>query len=195
VDRLSAGGALWKVVGNQTFFGPLSAVIGGAAPIDVDAWDGYATERRWLTAELARRGVKNLVLLTGDLHSTIAADVKQDYNNLNPFDFGNYVGVEFMSPSVTSAALLDALSQNMPPSAFHDGLTEAAVRINNPHIQYFNSSRHGYATVQFTRTAATWTAYAVDKATAADSATRQPLARFRKSVGWPFLIKESTAGL
>ena len=196
VDRLGAGGALWKLLGNQTFFGPLSAVIGGVSPINVDAWDGYGAERRWLTAELRRRGVKNLVLLTGDMHSTIASHVMADYNNLNPFDFGNFLGAEFMTPAVTSAALMEMLVRQVGnDTGLADGLTEAAVRLNNPHVQYFNSSRYGYSTILFTRQSAQWTAYAVDKSTDAGTATRQPLARFRKSIGWPYLIRESTAGL
>ena len=194
VDRLSARGAIWNVLGNQTFFGPLSAVIGGALPINVDAWDGYAAERSWLTSELRRREVRNLVVLTGDLHSSIASYVKVDYANINPFDLPNTLGVEFMTPSVTSAALTEMLARGMAGSGsvVSEGLSAAAVRLNNPHIRHFSSSHYGYSTVSFTRGTCEWTAYAVDKSAAdASRTTARPFVRFRKKTSWPFLIEDS----
>ena len=189
--------ALWKLLGNQTFFGPLSALPFGGWPINVDAWDGYQAERRWLCRQIQQRGVKNLVILTGDLHSAIASQVKADYNNLNPFDFGNQLGVEFMTPAVTSAALFEMLARGTAgdSSSFADGLSEAAVRLNNPHIRHFNSSRYGYSTVTFTRTQVEWIAYGVDKSVASGTPARTALARFRKTTSWPYLSEESTRGL
>lgn len=188
VDRLTSGGAFWKLVGNQTFFGQLSAVLGGGVPINVDAWDGYETERRQLAEELRRQGVKNLVFVTGDLHSYVASHIKVDYRNLNPFDSKNFLGVEFMTPAVTSAALLEMLAGGMPSSGggLLGGLATAAIRVNNPHISFFDSASYGYSTLELTRSFAEWTAYAVDKTMPAD-APRRALARLRKLPGSPYL--------
>jgi alkaline phosphatase D len=193
VDRLSAPGALWNLIGNQTYFGRLSAVFGGGLPIDVDAWDGYEAERRWLSEEIRRRGIKNVVMLTGDLHSYIASHIKVSYDNINPFDTANLVGVEFMTPAVTSAALFDALARGS--GAGTDGLAEAAVRINNPHISFFNSSHYGYSTLQLGPQQADWVAYAVDRSAPADTASRSALAHFRKTTSFPYLLSASTRGL
>jgi alkaline phosphatase D len=40
-------------------------------------------------------------VVTGDLHTFMASNTKHDYGNLNPLDFDNFVGAEFMTPSVT----------------------------------------------------------------------------------------------
>jgi alkaline phosphatase D len=193
LDRLGAPGALWNLLGNQTYLGRLSAVIGGAVPIDVDAWDGYEAERRSVSEELRRRGVKNLVVMTGDLHSYLASHVKVSYDDLNPFNVSNTIGVEFMTPSVTSAVLFDALARD-GVGGFGDGLAEAAVRLDNPHISYFNSSHHGYSTLELGRGRADWVAYSVDRTVAGDQASRLALAHFRKTIGFPYLTQASTAG-
>lgn len=189
IDRLSAAGPIWKVLGNQTFFGRLSV---GAVPINVDAWDGFEAERLWLTGEIQKRGVSDLVILTGDLHSTIAAEVKVDYDNVNPFERSGVIGVEFMTPSVTSSALFDTILRGLGNSnpALASGLGSGAVRLSNPHIKFFDSAAHGYATVTFTRDHCEWTAYAVDKDVAGSAAARRVLARFRKNRGSPNLIEQ-----
>jgi alkaline phosphatase D len=184
VDRLAAPGALWRVLGNQTFFGTLK--VAGGVPINVDAWDGFEDERRWLMNEVKRRGVENLVIVTGDLHSYIASTVKVDYSK--PADDDNLVGVEFMTPSVTSAALFDLLLKGLGSSPLAAGLSEGAVRLENPHVKFFDSGRHGYSTIEIGRDACEWIAYAVDKDRPADT-TRKAIARFRKSLESPQLVE------
>jgi alkaline phosphatase D len=183
IDRLSADGALWRVLGNQTFFGRLT--IGAGLPVNVDAWDGYEAERRWLAEEVRARGVKNFVIVTGDLHSTLASTVKVDYGG--PNDAANQVGVEFMTPSVTSAALFDLILKSLGNSPLASGLTEGAVRLNNPHLRYFDSSQHGYSTLELTREHCEWIAYAVDKSR--PDAPRKAYARFRKTIASPALTE------
>jgi alkaline phosphatase D len=184
IDRLSGAGPLWRVLGNQTFFGRLD--MGSGLVVNVDAWDGFEAERRWLTDQIKQRGVQNLVVLTGDLHSYIASTVKVDY--ALPGNADNLIGVEFMTPSVTSAALFDLLLKGLGTSPLAAGLSEGAVRLNNPHVKFFDSARHGYSTVELTREHCDWTAYAVDKDRPAD-AKRTVLARLRKPLGSPNLME------
>ena len=183
VDRLSAAGTTWRVLGNQTFFGRLT--LGGLrpVPINVDAWDGFEAERVWLTGEVQSRGVSDLVILTGDLHSTIASEVKADYGSINPFDRKNVIGVEFMTPSVTSSALFDSILSGLGGGnpTLATGLGAGAIRLANPHIKFFDSAAHGYSTISFARDHCEWTAYAIDKDVAPPATTtRRVLARFRK---------------
>jgi len=191
-EKLGERGALWNVLGNQTFFAQLS--LGGALPINVDAWDGYDAERRWLTTEFRNRGTSNPVVLTGDLHSYIAAELKYDYNNINPLDLNNYAGVEFMTPSVTTGALFESLASELQGDpALLDGLTGAAVFLTNPHIKFFESRSHGYSVLEFTRTYCEWTAYAIDKNVDPEVATRSTLARMRKYTFLATLVPMSTS--
>ncbi|MFX8953744.1 alkaline phosphatase D family protein, partial [Acinetobacter baumannii] len=85
------------------FFGRLAVTFLGTqlAPLDVDAWDGFQAERRALTGALRDAKVRNFLVATGDLHTYMSSNIKHDYGNLNPLDFDNFVGAEFMTPSVT----------------------------------------------------------------------------------------------
>jgi alkaline phosphatase D len=189
--RLGERGALWNVLGNQTLFAQLS--LAGLTQINVDAWDGYDAERRWLTNQLIEQQVSNPVVITGDLHSYVAAELRVDYGNVDPFDLDNYVGVEFMTPSVTSAALFDTLLQDVQGDpVLVDGLTAAAVTLTNPHIKYFESQSHGYSVLRFTRSYCEWLAYSVDKDADPSATARTTLARLRKYTGLPTLVQMPT---
>ncbi|HEY6877843.1 MAG TPA: alkaline phosphatase D family protein [Polyangiales bacterium] len=193
LDRLSQRDTLWNVVGNQTLFTRLS--LAGKLPIDMDAWDGYDAARQRLSRAIRERDVRNLVVVTGDLHSYLAAQIKLDYDKLNPLDASNQLGVEFMTPSVTSAALFDQLLKDLHGDAsLTSGLTTAAVFANNPHIRFFDSARHGYSTLTFAREYCEWVAYAIDKDTNTEAPSRHAIARMRKYVNFPQLVPQSTAG-
>jgi alkaline phosphatase D len=179
--------ATWKVWGNQVFTAPLK--IGGAY-FNLDAWDGYEAERRAIMRRFAQDFVKNLVVLTGDLHTYMASYLKVDYaipqnsdvllpqTGLPNVFLNNLVGVEFMTPGVTSANLREILQGVYPPQT----LSETTVRANNPHIRFFNSDSSGYSVVGFTPTECTYTAYAVDKSQNSASAAKSVMKRLRVPV-------------
>ena len=171
---LSRSKAQWKVWGNEVFQGPLRLTPTDTLTlyVNLDAWDGFLAERQSIMQELKSAGIENLVVLTGDLHTYIASYLKVDYDrdplNINP---NNLVGVELMTPSVTSANLAELLANGGGPigEAAQDlGLTdinvlEPVIRAANPHIQFFNSSLWGFSTVEFTKSYCEYTAYSVDK--------------------------------
>lgn len=193
LEGLQNSTAQWKVLGNQTFLGQLAVTFLGRplAPINVDAWDGYTEERDLLLNEVRRREVNNLVVLTGDLHTTIASHVKRDYTDLRGWNVGNLVGVEFMSPSVTSAGLVDLLENQVGgalPSELAASLSASAVKLNNPHIRNFEGRSHGYCTVTFEEGQCDWRAFAVNKNSPSGSAPQEIAAR-RKYTFWPWLVR------
>ena len=199
VEGLTKSTATWKLMGNQTFLGRLALTFLGAeiVPFDVDAWDGYGAERRALTAALREAKVRNYLVVTGDLHTFIASNVKHDYANLNPLDFDNYVGAEFMTPSVTSSNLGEMLGGKLNAqqrTLLMQGLAAPAVRATNPHIQYFNSNQQGYSTLELTDSYAEWVAYAVDKSISDPAVARKCVARQRKYMSLPWLTAQSTSG-
>src|SRR5262249_42944135 len=71
----------------------------------------------------------------------------------------NLVGVEFMTPAITSANLKELLHGSYPPA----GLDEPTVMATNPHIKFLNSDRWGYSVVEFNRQFCLYTAYDIDK--------------------------------
>ena len=83
-------------------------------PINVDAWDGFDYERNLINNEVALNQIENFVVVTGDLHTYMASHIKKDYDKRSIFAFNNFIGVEFMTPSVTSAGLFDLIGAETP---------------------------------------------------------------------------------
>ncbi|MFT3857539.1 MAG: alkaline phosphatase D family protein [Aquabacterium sp.] len=115
IEGLTHSTATWKLMGNQTFFGRLALSFLGVplVPFNVDAWDGFTAERRLLTGALREAKVRNFLVVTGDLHTFMASHIKHNYGNINPLDFDNFVGAEFMTPAVTSSNLGEMLGAKL----------------------------------------------------------------------------------
>ncbi|MBW3198246.1 alkaline phosphatase D family protein [Marinobacter nauticus] len=125
------------------------ARISTAAPYNLDAWDGYQAERE-VVLGMARQLDKNLVVLAGDTHNAWANNLKDMY--------GNQVGVEFATASVSSPGLEDYL-----------GLTDATIAGAEKGIgllvdglDYLNINQRGYMVVTFTQEEARANWYFVD---------------------------------
>ncbi len=172
--------ATWKCWANEVLLGRLEIA---QLYLNMDAWDGYGFERDQLLANLALGGMENLVVLTGDLHSYLVSYVRDGYSR---FANSAPLGVEFMTPSITSANVGDALA-TLPFPLPADALEEQAIRASNPHIQYFNSNRWGYSTVHFTPDAVSYTAYSADKADNSPDASKTTMVRYTSPAGIPRL--------
>ena len=77
------------------------------------------------------------------------------------------VGVEFVVGSVTSSNIAETIGRAsnkvpLPPI----GVITKIFKQNNPHIQYFNSTTHGYNLVEVTKSALTCTFKGVSTITA-----------------------------
>jgi alkaline phosphatase D len=166
--------ATWKVWANEVFLGQLKVgrEDGQRLYATLDAWDGFEAERRSLLTQMRDAGVTNFVALTGDLHSYIAAYLKVDYLNRANTPGSNLVGVEFMTPSITSSTLIQGLINQLTPddrqqlglaadNTRHFNALETIIRLANPHIHFFNSQEWGYSIVEFTPWDCTYSAYSV----------------------------------
>ena len=147
--RLRASTAKWKLIGQGVMFaqlkvGPESNADGGGRFINADQWDGYQPARDRLYAVLegdaSTPAVGNVVVLSGDAHSSWAADLSRDPNNddvasggYDPDTGAGSRAVEFVGTSVTSASIVDT-----------SGLAESALRFINPHFKYIDLTRRGY---------------------------------------------------
>ena len=136
----------------------LAALQGGPQPVSlpasgfallVDPWDGYTANRqRVLEKSLEAEG--DPVFLTGDIHSTWAADL--------PLDPGTYTGeptagspstgIEFVCPSVTSDNLDDITGS---PPRTSSVAVEEAIKGANRHIKELEFDSHGFSVVDITR--------------------------------------------
>lgn len=154
-SRLRGSGARWKLIGQGVMFAQLKVVAaplaaGGGVFINSDQWDGYQPARDRVYAVLKGDGsnppVDNCVILTGDIHSSWAADLTQDPNNPNtaaggydPVTGAGSRAVEFVGTSVTSPGLADP-----------NGSTAAFLRSVNPHFKYIDFNQRGYMLIDVT---------------------------------------------
>ena len=128
-------GLRWRILGQQTMMGQLRINDLIANP---DQWDGYPASRSRLYDTLEQHGIDNLVVLSGDIHSSWAVELCRD-----PFDPQAYnpetsrgaLGVEFICPGLASPSpyLLPALAE-LP----------ALYRSTHPHIKYLEGQHRGY---------------------------------------------------
>jgi alkaline phosphatase D len=155
-ERLRRSNARWKFVGQGVMFAQLKAqgaplAAGGGLFFNSDQWDGYqpARDRLYdvLKGDAHNPAVNNCVILTGDIHSSWAADLSQDPNNPDTASGGYNAGtgegsraVEFVGTSVTSPGIDDPA-----------GNTAAFLRSVNPHFKYIDLNRRGYMLLDVTR--------------------------------------------
>ncbi len=161
--RLVESAARWKLLGQQIMFGQLRLLtlpqvkllgvelLGELLAINPDQWDGYPAARQRVFDAIDAGQVQNLVVLTGDIHSSWGIDLFRDPGELatllanivgDPLDLGliKADGVEFVSPSVTSSGLPDGTTP----------LLRTVFGLTDPHIKYFDGERHGYVLLDIT---------------------------------------------
>jgi alkaline phosphatase D len=116
----------WKIIGNQVMFAPMK-LFGQA--VNKDQWDTYEYERNLIINQVLTNNYKNMVLLTGDIHTSWCNDVPGP--NYNDQTGAGSVCVEFVGPSVTSLNFPIPVGQGIIKSA-------------NKHEKYVNLDDHGY---------------------------------------------------
>lgn len=94
----------------------------------MDKWDGATAARDRLLNAAAAAKVRNLVVVTGDVHHNCAAELKRDFSDPN----SPTVGAEFIGTSITS----NGDGSDTTPR-FEDLLRQ------DPHIKFYNNQR-GY---------------------------------------------------
>ena len=144
--------ATWQVLAQQIVVHQWRFADGDDAIWNLDQWDGYPTARERLFTSLAAAD-GSPVVLTGDVHSSWAAELREDFDDPTSEAFG----VEFVAPGVGSSGDLLAA-------------VEPVLRENNDHIVFSEAGHRGW--VLNTLTPDDWTAEfrLVDDHTDADSA-------------------------
>jgi len=144
INKLDSSNAQWKMLGQQVMVAPLTFGWPLYTPVNTDQWDGYPVERDKLFNHIMNNNINNIVVLTGDIHTSWANDLP--FGNYDPPNSGS-VGVEFVTTSVTSAAL---------PITLPGGAS--LIKTLNPHMKYVNLTERGYLIVDInkSRTQADW---------------------------------------
>ncbi len=134
-DGLTSAPARWNFLAQQVRMAQVAIPPQGSGTTEesfsLDMWDGYPAERERLLAFLSREEVPNPVVLTGDIHSHWAADLKRNFSD----PASDTVGVELVGSSITTG---------------RDGAdvrdSTAELLAANPHVRLFNGQR-GYVSV------------------------------------------------
>ena len=95
--RLASSGAAWKVVANQLMI--MRTYFPGGDIINFDSWMGYPTERKELVGHIKSKKIKDVVFVTGDIHTFVAGDVR-----LNDDD-KRALATEFVGGSISAPGL------------------------------------------------------------------------------------------
>lgn len=169
-DNLTNSTQTWKVMGNQVMFAPLE-ILG--TPLNYDQWDGYAYERNQLLTFLDNNDIRNFLVLTGDIHTSWVNDIPM--GNYDKATCTGSAGVEFVVTSVTSAAF--------PASPT---LGTEAVKAMNPHMNYIELAKKGYAVLDLNQIRAQFDFYYV-------SDVEDPQATQSFGVGYRVYNQESCA--
>jgi alkaline phosphatase D len=154
---LVASTARWKLVGNPVMIsrldvgtlpawllGPLARLLGipsNGFAVNVDQWDGYNADRDELVAHLRTHNTRDVVFLTGDIHTSWANEL------VTRSTVGDPAGAEFVVPSVTSDNLNDFVG--VPPGIVGP-LAAGLVRAANLHVKWAELDNHGFGVLDVT---------------------------------------------
>ncbi|GAB4101506.1 alkaline phosphatase D family protein [Micromonospora taraxaci] len=130
LDGLAQHYGTWDILGQQVFFARQFDAAGAAS---MDAWDGYRASRSRIQTGWQQRGVRNPLVLTGDVHKSWANELKADYANPSSAT----IGTELVCTSITSAG--NGTGSTTIPNA-----------ATNPHLK-FHSDRRGYVRTTISR--------------------------------------------
>ena len=148
--QLSSSKASWKVMANELTMMP-TKVLGGSY-YTFDGWQGYPQEREELLAHIKDKAIKDVVFVTGDIHTFIAGDVRTKLGD------GETVATEFVGGSITSQGLgevdLDAgggaTIKGNDANPKTDPAIINALRGINPWVDQADFDHHGFGTVTAT---------------------------------------------
>lgn len=166
----SASRERWNVLAQQTLFVPAATGVGNEAKVWTDGWDGYPFARQALLDRMLKRELSNPMIVGGDVHATVIADVHRDPQDPT-------------TPIVAAEVCGTSISSQGGPRARADALMAA-----HRHVRYANAHQRGYNVITLTPAGATVETRAVDEKDRASAV--ETVARFRVEAGRRGLIAE-----
>jgi len=127
-------GTRWRLLGQQVLMGSMSPQGG---PVNPDSWDGYPGGRQRLLDHLETARVRDVVVLSGDVHSSWALEVAQDPfspERYDPLSGRGSLAVEFVTPAVSSS----------PLGSFPGAEALGELDARRPHIRWTDLQQRGY---------------------------------------------------
>jgi alkaline phosphatase D len=131
--QLSDTTSRYKIMCNQVMFAPLE-VFG--IPVNADQWDGYNADRQEIQNHIRLNSIKNVVVLTGDIHTSWANDVP---------------GPGYVSSSGANSICTEFVTTSVTSSNFSLPVPESVIRTLNPHMKYVKLTDHGYSVLDINK--------------------------------------------
>ncbi len=146
-NRLSSSQAAWKILANEVTAMPTKVL--GDSFFTFDSWQGYPREREELLTHIRDKAIKDVVFVTGDIHTFITGDVRTKMGQ------GETVALEFVGGSITSQSLgettIDAgggteiKGDDAKPNT-PQGIIDA-LRSVNPWVDQADFDHHGFGKI------------------------------------------------
>lgn len=130
--ELKKSDGLWTVIAQPTLLSENDIEGGAGEKFILDGWDGYRHARSRLLNSVQGAGLRNPIIIGGDLHTFYGADIKLNFAD----EKAPALATEFVTGAISS----DPLSQGAVFNATFE----------NPHIKYASASYHGYTEVEVT---------------------------------------------
>lgn len=142
--------AKWKLIGNQKMMCGWSvanippffpATIGNGSVLDPKSWDGFDGSRDRLLDFIENNAINNVMVLSGDAHVSMAADLHQapTGSGYNGSTGNGSVAVEFLPTSITRGNF-----DEMGYPSWVVGAVEGYMATANPNQVFSNIVEHGY---------------------------------------------------
>lgn len=160
IDGIVGSTAQWKLVGNPVMISPYKMPplpepqntqlrkLFGLPPdkkiVWTDQWDGYTADRRKVLTALRDNNVADTVFLTGDIHSSWAADVPLDATT---YPASPSLATELICPPVTSDNIDDVF--HVPPRTLAVQVENGIMKVN-PHVHWVEYDSHGASVLEVT---------------------------------------------
>ena len=157
-ENMKATEAHWTLIASQVLFADMDyKTLRPDNPRNMDAWDGYLSEKRKLANFIKNNAIENLLIISGDSHCSWAFDLPAStgYHHLQTATEDN-IAIELSVPSITSSNY----DERMPLKEVLK--IEDIYRKDNPHLKYVNLHDHGYLLLEVDSQKVLATFYYVD---------------------------------
>ena len=133
LEGLDASSATWNVLAQQVMMAEIEQLPGPDEGYWGDSWSAYPAARNRILGHLLDRGTANPMVITGDIHTAWANDLKADWQDPG----STTIGTEYICTSITAGG-------EEPAAFFEQFLPET------PHIRFFDPNHGGYTAVEVT---------------------------------------------
>ena len=120
----------WKLIAQSTQMSSTGIATPLGRSTFNDAWDGYPMARERLLSGMAEMKLQNALVLGGDVHMNVAAQLRERPND----EQSPVVATEIVTTSISSRGMGEALL--------------ATIRENNPDIRHARSDERGYTLLE-----------------------------------------------